>query len=156
MVTEENMAILLDFVVIKNMTEAGSFVKPVEPDESTVDSQPDLPRADVKKCVCNCSTFPNINGVFVNEERPFCYDDVTDDATGTALESLTLSDNVMKVDDDDCFTDEDAFDGDGHGDNDGAVEDDDEDSHDKKQRTEDICYSEVMRLIGRVFMITSK
>ena len=104
MVTEENMAILLDFVVIKNMTEAASFVKPVEPDKSTVDSQPDLPRADVKKCVCNFSSFPNINGVFVNEERPLCYDDVTDDATGT----------------------------------------------------EDICYSEAMRLIGRVFMITSK
>ena len=153
------MAILLDFVIIKNMTEPASFVKPVKPDEGTVDSQPDLPRADAKKCVCNFSSFPNINGVFVNEERPFCYDDVTDDATGTALESLTLSDNVMHGDDDDCFTDEDAFDGDdydGHGDDDGAVENDDEDSHDQKQRIEEICYSEVMRIIGRVFMITSK
>ena len=153
---EENMAILLDFVVIKNMTEAARFVKPVEPEEGSVDSQPDLPRADVKKCLCNCSRFPNINGVFVNEEQPFCYD-VTDDAAGTALESLTISDNVLHVDDDDCFTDEDAFDGDdddcdGHGDDEDAVEDDDEDSHDdQKQRTEDICYSEVMRLRGSSF-----
>lgn len=69
----EKMGIVLDFDVIENMTEAARFVKPVEPREGSVDSQPILPRADFKKCQCNCSSFPDIKGIFVNDERPRCF-----------------------------------------------------------------------------------
>jgi len=75
---ERQISVLFNFKVVNSMSEAAGIVKPTDP-VSEVDDFPSIPWADIRNCICNCSSFPNTGNVIVNENQPNCYQPDTSD-----------------------------------------------------------------------------